>query len=112
MNVGQVALENEEAAFASWLATLDNPATDPLKRALAIKNLSESYLRARTNEVSLLAQLESAQRSNGELRAFRQQIATLVLASMPRGVALVIESSVQTPGQKVPLRVVPKPEGA
>lgn len=104
-----VPLDTEEARFASWLATLDDPKAHPASRAEALKTLSQMYSYSRQNEVSLLAQLESAQRENGLLRAYRARVSAITLDTL--GGVVLVQTSGQPSIPPLGLRLV-KPEGA
>lgn len=93
--MNRAPLDREESEFAKWLQTLDDSSVAPDHvRAQVLKKLSEMYMLARTNEVSLQAELESAQRENGELREFRRKVAALTIESKVGGVVLVPDREV------------------
>ncbi len=105
---GRVPLNTEEAVFASWLATLDNPDHAPTLRAEALKRLAEMYLHSRQNEAELAKALEAERIENGQLRAYRKKVAELTVEAMPKSsLAFVVESPVRAPGQDRPATLVP-----
>lgn len=62
MSSDRIKLEKPEAAFASWLATLDNPTAAPQLRDEALKRVSQMYLYERRDLALLRQQLEDRDR--------------------------------------------------